>query len=223
MLRATEHRNITLSNSFSLLNWNICRIHSGKLPLADNFLVLMIFAANSNPVFFCTHRRTTEKAPLKIRRREKMDYWKNSSFLLSSQVGSKLMSVDKSNMDRHDRERDHVNTLLFSKKVVLISNILKCRKTGFWGTVCWSCVKAYMLNVLFHWHYSGIMYQYLAALTLLYELEHERGTRKQQPPKFFVVQCWLLPYSDPFAIHPSLDVFLAFLTVARFRSNYMIS
>ena len=88
----------------------------------------MIFAANSNPVFFCTHRRTTEKAPLKIRRREKMDYWKNSSFLLSSQVGSKLMSVDKSNMDRHDRERDHVSTLLFLIKVVQISNILKCRK-----------------------------------------------------------------------------------------------
>jgi hypothetical protein len=35
------------------------------LPLADNFLVLMILAANSDPVDFCTHLRTTEKAPLK--------------------------------------------------------------------------------------------------------------------------------------------------------------
>ena len=35
------------------------------LPRADNFLVLMILAANSKPVDFCTHLRTTEKAPLK--------------------------------------------------------------------------------------------------------------------------------------------------------------
>lgn len=35
------------------------------LPLFDSFLVFMIFAANSWPVLFCTHRRTTEKAPLK--------------------------------------------------------------------------------------------------------------------------------------------------------------
>lgn len=42
------------------------------LPLADNFLVLMILAANSKPVFFCTHLRTTEKAPLK---------WQNNTLI----------------------------------------------------------------------------------------------------------------------------------------------
>jgi len=34
------------------------------LPLVESFLVLIIFAANSKPVDFWTHRRTTEKAPL---------------------------------------------------------------------------------------------------------------------------------------------------------------
>lgn len=35
-----------------------------RLPLADNFLVLIIFAAYSCPVHSLTHLRTTEKAPL---------------------------------------------------------------------------------------------------------------------------------------------------------------
>lgn len=35
------------------------------LPLADSFLVLMIFAAYSCPDDFLTHLRTTEKAPLR--------------------------------------------------------------------------------------------------------------------------------------------------------------
>ena len=39
------------------------------LPLADNFLVFIILAANSSPVAFCTHLRTMENAPLKINRR----------------------------------------------------------------------------------------------------------------------------------------------------------
>ena len=34
-------------------------------PLADNFLVFIILAANSRPVDFWTHLRTIEKAPLK--------------------------------------------------------------------------------------------------------------------------------------------------------------
>ena len=35
------------------------------IPLADSFLVLMIFAAYSCPDDFFTHLRTTEKAPLR--------------------------------------------------------------------------------------------------------------------------------------------------------------
>ena len=34
-------------------------------PLADNFFVFIIFAANSNPVSLRTHLLTIEKAPLK--------------------------------------------------------------------------------------------------------------------------------------------------------------
>lgn len=41
------------------------RVHGGTLPLADSFLVLMIFAAYSCPDDFLTHLRTTEKAPLR--------------------------------------------------------------------------------------------------------------------------------------------------------------
>lgn len=37
------------------------------LPRDVNFLVFIIFAANSNPVDFCTHRFTMEKAPLEIK------------------------------------------------------------------------------------------------------------------------------------------------------------
>ena len=40
------------------------------LPRAESFLVLMIFAANSRPVDFCTHRRTIEKAPLRNHKRD---------------------------------------------------------------------------------------------------------------------------------------------------------
>lgn len=36
-----------------------------SIPLADSFLVLMIFAAYSCPDDFFTHLRTTEKAPLR--------------------------------------------------------------------------------------------------------------------------------------------------------------
>lgn len=39
-------------------------------PLADNFFVFIIFAANSKPVDFCTHLLTTEKAPLKQKIRQ---------------------------------------------------------------------------------------------------------------------------------------------------------
>lgn len=38
--------------------------HCVSVPLADSFLVLMIFAAYSCPEDFFTHLRTTEKAPL---------------------------------------------------------------------------------------------------------------------------------------------------------------
>lgn len=50
----------------------ISMVQSAKqcLPLADSFLVLMIFAAYSWPVDFLTHRRTTEKAPLQQRDQE---------------------------------------------------------------------------------------------------------------------------------------------------------
>lgn len=40
-------------------------VHGGTIPLADSFLVLMIFAAYSCPEDFFTHLRTTEKAPLR--------------------------------------------------------------------------------------------------------------------------------------------------------------
>lgn len=45
--------------SFSMLLLTV------PVPLVDNFLVLMILAANSSPVDFCTHRRTILNAPLK--------------------------------------------------------------------------------------------------------------------------------------------------------------
>lgn len=35
-----------------------------RLPRDESFLVLIILAANSRHVDFCTHRRTTENAPL---------------------------------------------------------------------------------------------------------------------------------------------------------------
>jgi len=44
-------------------------------PLAASFFVLIIFAANSRPVDFCTHLRTMENAPLK--RENKSDINKN--------------------------------------------------------------------------------------------------------------------------------------------------
>lgn len=40
-------------------------VHGVTIPLADSFLVLMIFAAYSCPDDFFTHLRTTEKAPLR--------------------------------------------------------------------------------------------------------------------------------------------------------------
>lgn len=42
------------------------------IPLADSFLVLMIFAAYSCPDDFFTHLRTTEKAPLGRETQKKM-------------------------------------------------------------------------------------------------------------------------------------------------------
>lgn len=36
----------------------------GSVPLVVSFFVLIIFAANSRPVDFCTHRLTIENAPL---------------------------------------------------------------------------------------------------------------------------------------------------------------
>lgn len=50
----------------TVLNFNqqIYEFESLDLPLADNFFVLIILAANSSPVDFWTHRLTTEKAPL---------------------------------------------------------------------------------------------------------------------------------------------------------------
>ncbi len=41
------------------------RVFGVTVPLADSFLVLMIFAAYSCPDDFFTHLRTTEKAPLR--------------------------------------------------------------------------------------------------------------------------------------------------------------
>lgn len=46
----------------TILISTVCRVLS--LPRDVNFLVFIIFAANSNPVDFCTHRLTMEKAPL---------------------------------------------------------------------------------------------------------------------------------------------------------------
>lgn len=45
---------------------SICvSVRGVTIPLADSFLVLMIFAAYSCPDDFFTHLRTTEKAPLR--------------------------------------------------------------------------------------------------------------------------------------------------------------
>lgn len=48
-------------------SFDFYKIVETNLPLAVSFFVFMIFAANSWPVLFWTHRRTTEKAPLKRR------------------------------------------------------------------------------------------------------------------------------------------------------------
>lgn len=43
----------------------MCVLMVITIPLADSFLVFMIFAAYSCPDDFFTHLRTTEKAPLR--------------------------------------------------------------------------------------------------------------------------------------------------------------
>lgn len=59
------------------------------VPLADNFLVLIILAANSNPVDFCTHLRTIENAPLKS----------NGKIKMVTQVPSELLDF-RQNVDQ---------------------------------------------------------------------------------------------------------------------------
>ena len=49
-------------------------LFEGHSPRADNFLVFIILAANSNPVDFWTHLRTIENAPLKHTQKRFMDY-----------------------------------------------------------------------------------------------------------------------------------------------------
>lgn len=51
------------------------------LPLAESFLVLIIFAAYSWPVDFLTHRRTTEKAPLRGKNQETIPCDESGVFL----------------------------------------------------------------------------------------------------------------------------------------------
>jgi hypothetical protein len=65
------------------------------LPRADNFLVLMILAANSKPVDFCTHLRTTEKAPLK--KEEQRHYFPQLTALIDTILicsSARLFSVN---------------------------------------------------------------------------------------------------------------------------------
>ena len=61
---------------------SVCEsVHGVALPLADSFLVLMIFAAYSCPDDFFTHLRTTEKAPL---RRGNTNNQKSATFHMPS-------------------------------------------------------------------------------------------------------------------------------------------
>jgi len=61
-------------------------------PLADNFFVLMIFAANSNPVLFWIHRRTMEKAPLQ-RRKSPIYHYKCETLTRSSAIAGRPCDV----------------------------------------------------------------------------------------------------------------------------------
>ena len=61
LFRASENLNWKKNQNY-FKNFNDTKM----LPLADNFFVLIIFAANSSPVDFWTHLRTTEKAPLQF-------------------------------------------------------------------------------------------------------------------------------------------------------------
>lgn len=55
------------------------------IPLADSFLVLMIFAAYSCPDDFFTHLRTTEKAPLKKKKNINNQKWLHTFSLTTTQ------------------------------------------------------------------------------------------------------------------------------------------
>lgn len=63
-LEPEHHTSFCVSCCLCVWIFVIVSICSVTVPLADSFLVLMIFAAYSCPDDFFTHLRTTEKAPL---------------------------------------------------------------------------------------------------------------------------------------------------------------
>lgn len=73
------------------------KLHS---PLAESFLVLIIFAAYSWPVDFLTHRRTTEKAPLN----KNTMWWVRAFFLDCVRVLSLSYSRDVHQLQRKGTE-----------------------------------------------------------------------------------------------------------------------
>lgn len=103
-----------------------------SLPLADSFLVLMIFAAYSCPDDFFTHLRTTEKAPLRrdtqqrmIRERQSQTdgetitdrqththhVWRSNNMLLQClAIWCSMYTVGIFNYPIHTMTRAHTNT-----------------------------------------------------------------------------------------------------------------
>lgn len=75
------------------------QLKTGFLPLDDNFLVLIIFAAYSTFVSLCTHRRTMLKAPLReIYGKQKVNRHRKKSFSRLQKIRTfpTLLSVRKS-------------------------------------------------------------------------------------------------------------------------------
>ncbi len=68
-----------------------------KIPLCDNFLVLIILAANSAPVLNWIHLRTIENAPLE----KKKDFFKKSSTQLLNKKKKKKFYFPSSSFNSY--------------------------------------------------------------------------------------------------------------------------
>lgn len=69
-----------------------------SLPLDVNFFVLMILAANSRPVDFCTHLLTTENAPLQRKKTKKKN---NENLSSCSSLFTSSLSCNKKKFMKH--------------------------------------------------------------------------------------------------------------------------